>query len=321
MGSHYVAYTDAATDDNKNDTGFLGIAAEGWGPRTMAASINVQFKRTPILYAKWQLDTYTAIMQAYRQKKREAEEALAQAETQAGIMMDGTNPLFNQQIILSELKKLSIHWLANGGNNGINNDGWVNINQTFDNWCVYNDGAGAVWNMGDNQIREGRWAKFMESVFDWNLMTYEFLPYFYGSPGNWRAAHRAENADPLFLNFLQAGMAKVVVPVTPDREHDALYFYENFEMPNVGSTGLGLTGNAKTILDDLRNKKAQNTPSEAFPKTLKMWKVNLPTSLVILQGKTGVNQGNGGLPIMADTNTPFVFAPSLLQDTHTGGDV
>ena len=213
--------------------------------------------------------------------------------------------------------------MANGGNNGVNGSGWVGINQTFDNWCLYHDARGPVWNMGDNQIREGRWAKFMESVFDWNLMTYEFLPYFYGSPDSWKSAHRADNPDPLFLNFLQAGMAKIVVPVVPDREHDALYFYENFAMPDVNSASLGLTDNAKTILDDLRNEKGKTIPSEKFPKELKTWKVKLPTSLVILQGKAGVRQGGLGLPnncVIPSNPKQFAFAESLLQDVPPVAD-
>ncbi|MBL0125862.1 MAG: hypothetical protein IPP83_00060 [Flavobacteriales bacterium] len=60
---------------------------------------------------------------------------------------------------------------------------------------------------------EGKYIQFFEQAFEWDQMTYLFYPYFWARKKEWvNILHRDEN-DPLFMNFLQAGAARVLVPV------------------------------------------------------------------------------------------------------------
>ena len=53
-------------------------------------------------------------------------------------------------------------------------------------------------------------AKFFEQAFEWDIMSYQFYPYYYASKGEWKKlVKQKEDADPLFQAFLQSGMARM----------------------------------------------------------------------------------------------------------------
>jgi hypothetical protein len=121
-------------------------------------------------------------------------------------------------------------------------------------------------------------------------MTHELMPYFYGHPDSWRKLYQLENADTEFLDFLQAGMARVLVPVTPGFENRIINFLNSgiiFEGDDAESlvldTPISLALNA-----ELRNV-AQKYPIQEG----KSWEVRVPTSLTILQCGSGCVKENG----------------------------
>ena len=60
---------------------------------------------------------------------------------------------------------------------------------------------------------EGRFIRFFEQAFNWNLMTYIFYPYFWGRKCTWPDKLKEESNDLIFRQFLSAGSARVVVPI------------------------------------------------------------------------------------------------------------
>lgn len=55
----------------------------------------------------------------------------------------------------------------------------------------------------------------MEQAFEWDIMSYNFYPYFWGNKADWKTLYQSESIDPLFRSFLQSGMARVVATVHP----------------------------------------------------------------------------------------------------------
>ena len=57
-------------------------------------------------------------------------------------------------------------------------------------------------------------------------MTYLFYPYFWGNKEDWVMLSKLDDADPLFARFLQAGAARVLVPVRPGFEKTIIDYLE-----------------------------------------------------------------------------------------------
>ena len=62
---------------------------------------------------------------------------------------------------------------------------------------------------------EGHFVRFFEQALEWKHMTYLFYPYFWANKKNWTTTVNQKDTDPLFEQFLQAGYARVWVPVRP----------------------------------------------------------------------------------------------------------
>ena len=121
-------------------------------------------------------------------------------------------------------------------------------------------------------------AKFMEQAFEWDIMSYNFYPYYWGAKEDWTSLYRSESIDPLFRSFLQSGMARVVVTVKPGFE-DAVQFYMSTgkiwsggEVPVIGDPMY------LSIVDEMRQPVGE--------KVGKFWMTRIPTSLNILQAES-----------------------------------
>lgn len=71
---------------------------------------------------------------------------------------------------------------------------------------------------------EGRYIQFFEQGFEWEQMTYWFYPYYWARKKEWVNILKRDESDPLFMNFLQAGAARVLVPVRPGYEKTILHY-------------------------------------------------------------------------------------------------
>ena len=58
-------------------------------------------------------------------------------------------------------------------------------------------------------------------------MTYIFYPYFWGRKDAWPALALLDDTDPLFARFLQAGAARVQMPVSPGYEEVIAHYMES----------------------------------------------------------------------------------------------
>lgn len=118
--------------------------------------------------------------------------------------------------------------------------------------------------------------QFMEQAFEWDIMSYNFYPYYWGSRSNWDSLYTYDGSDdPIFRSFMQSGMARVIVTVRPGFE-DAVGLYM--------STGLIWNGGRQPQLEDpLYVSLIAEVKKPKSEKYGKAWITRVPTALTILQ--------------------------------------
>ncbi|HEY3006288.1 MAG TPA: hypothetical protein VGJ44_28335 [Kribbellaceae bacterium] len=242
--------------------------------RFYAINIEVDCRRTPERFATWQLKTYDAILSAYEEKLAAYETALAEAKSRGGVEIRGTNPALNRQIEQTELEKSCIRLLTRCAK--LPSEAMKDKQE-----CDYPEFDCC------EAIRDGSVVQFFEQLFEWRIMTYVFYPYFWGRKCNWMTIYTLDDVDPLFLTFLKAGFARVVVPVRPAYEQAALRYLAD---------GVIWDGGTAPGVDDPMYVAIENEfkePDGVVDASTPPWKITVPTSLVVLQCESGCAPGTG----------------------------
>lgn len=243
--------------------------------RMYGVSVEVVCLRKAATYEQWQIKTYEAILAGYQNKLTAYQTALAEARTRAEQRIRGTNPLLNRQIERTELKKGCIRLMD------INCDPIASEAMKDDQDCRYPEFHCC------EAIEDGNYVQFVEQAFEWSLMTYLFYPYFWGRKCNWKRIYQIEEPDPLFLGFLQAGYAKVVVPVR-EGYNDAVMRFLVDNQPWNGKQAPGIDSPLYlAIANELKETVGE------IDESIQPWEVRLPTTLTVLQCESGCVPGEG----------------------------
>ncbi len=128
--------------------------------------------------------------------------------------------------------------------------------------------------------------KFIEQAFEWEIMSYNFYPFYWGNKAQWSQLYQQQVDDPLFRAFLQSGMARVVVTVRPGFEEAVMYY--------MGTGRIWLGGNAPVIGDDLYMSIVEELKTTEYLLDGE-WFTKLPTTLTVIQ-KSSVGLDVDGLP-------------------------
>jgi len=129
--------------------------------------------------------------------------------------------------------------------------------------------------------------RWFEQAFEWEHMRYLFYPYYWGRRSTWVDKLNLKNDDPLFLQFLQAGYARVLVPVRNGFEH-AVNFYLHTGKPWMGQ-GLPTIGDKTQnplyldIAEEIKIQSGALGNDETETPVGAPWEVRLPTILIKLE--------------------------------------
>ncbi|MBX7129673.1 MAG: hypothetical protein IT225_05070 [Flavobacteriales bacterium] len=158
---------------------------------------------------QWQMDTYAALKTAYDQKVSEYNRWVNQQTVNT--LVNGNNPAINRQVEQKELKKHCIEFISG---------------QRFESFDAMrtNTGSGYPEFSFAEAAKEGRYIQFFEQAFEWEQISYYFYPYFWARKREWVNILKRDENDPLFMNFLQAGAARVLVPVRPSYTKAVLHY-------------------------------------------------------------------------------------------------
>ncbi|MFW9929637.1 MAG: hypothetical protein ACFFD1_09615, partial [Candidatus Thorarchaeota archaeon] len=217
IGKEYfndIAYINPGMVYMNDESGSIPVAIHTYNTQGFSATVEVKCQRTNEHYVDWQIKTFNAIMVAYNELKSKYDEQVKAAQVQSGIAISGRNPLINREIEKKELKKLAITILTNQHFDLF--DAMVN-NVPPNNYPELN-----IFEANE----EGKYMQFFEQAFEWENMTYLLYPYFWGKKTDWVLTSQLEDTDPLFEKFLQAGAARVLLPVRPNYEQPILHYFE-----------------------------------------------------------------------------------------------
>jgi hypothetical protein len=99
--------------------------------------------------------------------------------------------------------------------------------------CLVSQNFNAIEQVGELQEvnpvyaeAEAPIVRFYEDSFEWEHMSYFLYPYHWARRASWPMRAAAEAVDPQFQAFLQAGAARVIVPVTPGFEDKVGWFLD-----------------------------------------------------------------------------------------------
>ncbi|MFT3794144.1 hypothetical protein [Flavobacterium sp.] len=267
--------------DNFRETISLSLQSLNNIGYNVAISIKCQLTNEGLV--KWKKETFEAILEGYEQQMDEYNQKLAEIKAN-GVRILDSNPLFYRQIEQLVLRKNCISYLIDDTN--------TNSKRRFGR-LMYNQGA----TFGNHQVNVdkdmdnyGSFAKFMEQAFEWNNISYNFYPFYWGNRTDWGELYQYESNDAIFRSFMQAGMARVVVTVRPGFE-DAVMHYMTFgQIWNGGR--LPILGDPLylSIVDELREQEY------VIEET---WESVLPTNLIAIQS-SGVSLAGEGLPCSPD---------------------
>ena len=248
----------------------------------------------------WQKKTFEAIMKGYYNQLAEYNQSISEAKT-TGIQILDSNPLFYRQIEQNVLRQNCISYLLDHSTNANNYKQFglpmYDTNASFTNFQV---------NLDKKMDDYGSFAKFMEQAFEWNLISYNFYPYYWANKDEWKDLYQFESNDAVFRSFMQAGMARVIVTVKPGFEDAVMHYMAFGQIWNGGQ--MPVLGNPLylSIIDEL--KEQEYTVEET-------WTTTLPTNLIALQ-KSGVAVDAEGLPNLdsceAKIDVPLVKNPNKL---------
>jgi len=266
-----------ATNDTKGFINKVDISYASLNYLSFNIAFTVKTELTTIAKEEWKKKVYEAIQKGYQEQLREYNEKLTVAKEEGSTILD-SNPLFYRQIEQLVLRKNCISYLLDNSATSLRRFGRKMY--TGDN--IKNHQVTASQDMDDY----GSFAKFMEQAFEWNLMSYNFYPYYWGYDDDWAELYQYETNDPIFRSFMQAGMARVVVTVKPGFEDAIMHYMTTGQIWNGGQTPIIGDPLYLSIVDEL--KEQEYTVEET-------WKTVVPTNLIGLQRK-GVSVAEDGLP-------------------------
>lgn len=218
-------------------------------------TIEVKCTLIPEKYEEWQIKTYNAILEGYRQQKAEYYERAGVRKTEIG----SHNPLENRKIEHNELKKGCTKQL---------------LKQHFQ----------LVGASEDTAIAQLRYIQFFEQAFEWDEMTYQFfLPLQeQESPAEFTATalNYYSGTDSIFTNFLQAESGRVLLPVRPEYTMLVLYYLSSGTIwPGENS----LTPTNEKYVSLVNELKILPKVDRECNHVSKPWEIIIPTSMIMLQ--------------------------------------
>ncbi|MGN7723844.1 hypothetical protein [Chitinophaga sp. 22620] len=221
-------------------------------------------------FEKWQLAGYAKIMDSLNkqqlQYEQEVREFLASRGMEKNIAIQGKHPADNRVTERTELKRSVIAMLQ----------------QHYFDQPPFDQKAVQDGRINFDVARlERDHIQWFEQAFEWQNLTFALYPYFYNDAAEWPKILTGEgHQDPKFGAFLDAGAARVVVPVRSNFEK-AMAFYlatgiiwKGGQVPQVNDP-LYLS-----IIQEIQEQTeggAEGTPVD------EPWEYTLPTSLVMLQ--------------------------------------
>lgn len=269
----------------------------------ISLKLNLEIK--PELFEAWKQENFDAIIKAYEaayadflEKQKEAEEKAKAEEEEQKSKVQVSN--FYREMERVIIKHNCIAFLLQDylNSNTLGRD-LTNKAQSMKEFSIILD---------ENLDQYAALAKFLEQAFEWTIMDYTFYPYYWASRDEWQTMYLSESTDPLFRNFLQSGMARVIVTVNPGFEDAVQFFMTTGRIWNGGEVPVIGDPMYMSIVDEMREPLGL--------KQGKAWITTLPTSLNILQEDPAGLKTTTALPFTQENPDEFEVPSDVVTETE-----
>ncbi|MFZ6721051.1 hypothetical protein [Undibacterium sp. Ji49W] len=230
-------------------------------------SVKVECKRTAEAFKNWQAKTFSTIMMAYQAQLDDYNARLAEAKAQAGSIVYSADDYTIRKIITDEIKKACLRILGPDADLPLTGQ---------DAFHLCREQKIPLNRIECPFCKDAQRAILMDSYLDWDLMITKFYEYFYADTCRWAELSAAKGSDAAMTAFLQAGFAKVTVPIAEGKEAAFLYYMVT---GHLWTSAAAPTFSDPTILDML----AEIQPLDAPIKVGAPWELSVPTTLTVLE--------------------------------------
>ena len=263
-----------------------------YGHNINQMDVNVAFVATPQQSAvdQWRLQTYEKIVSAYKDLEQtyEAEVTAAKMTTQTVGPLGAANPDANALTTRTELKRSCIAIFDSNPATVDGRSAPVILDPVVPPATAPNP-ANPQLPMANVATAQtyGRRVRWFEEAFEWENMAYVLYPYYWGRRTQWVANMAITNTDPEFLQFLQAGSARVVVPVRLGFER-AVCFYLHTGLPWFGKDLPPVSDDTHNplyldVAEEIKALTGGGEPNEIEVPVGDPWEYVLPTTLMKLR--------------------------------------
>ncbi|MGU3374352.1 hypothetical protein [Chryseobacterium sp. M5A1_1a] len=286
----------------KNVTGAYDFIYQGHNIDSINFAFEITCKPSDVYMEIWKQENFDAIIKAYQaaydafmEKQKELENKAKEEAEKNKETLNSNNFYRSMESVI--LKHNCIAYLLQ--DYGALGKNLTNSAKTMQDFSIILD---------DNLDQYTALAKFMEQAFEWSIMDYTFYPYYWANREEWQKMYLSNSTDPLFRNFLQAGMARVIVTVNPGFEDAVQFFMSTGRIWNGGEVPVIGDPLYLSIVDEMREPVGM--------KQGKAWITTLPTSLNILQEGSAGLKTLTALPFTKENPEEFEVPSDVITETE-----
>jgi hypothetical protein len=254
------------------ETGQLPVVFTAVYGLGVAATVEIVCERTEDAYRRWQIETFEKLRGSHQSQVNEH----ASAIRNAAAMQAALGRAHPDELRSNERRELRRGVLT------------MLTGQHFDQFGALDfdeDGRPRI-DLDDISI-QGPVIRFFERILEWDQMTYRFYPYFWSGRDRWLETASQNGGDLLHQEFLQAGAARIVVPVTPENEAAVIRYLDEGEITEDGEyVDLALVSEEFASVVALIDGMSTAIDPPIF---IDSWEVRVPTRLVHLQESGDLN--------------------------------
>ena len=194
----------------------VSMMSHGHWHKTLTLHVTLRCERTAEAMTNWQLRTWEKVVEAHERLQQQYDRAVLEAAAQNAALFEisGASEEVNREVERNELKKWSIKIMRVESFEDALFDAVVKVGDQPEIDPVVSD-------------RQKPVVSFFEEAFEWREMSYFLYPYFWGRRAAWNARLATTGTDYRHTAFLQAGAARVIVPVTPGYEERVLHYLDS----------------------------------------------------------------------------------------------
>ena len=194
----------------------VSMLAHGQWDKTLVLHVALRCERTSEAMTAWRLQTWEKIVEAHERLQQDYDRAVLEAAAQNAALFEiaGASEAVNRAVERDELKKWSIKTMRVETFDDALFDAVVQVGEHAEIDPIISDAQAPV-------------IRFFEEAFEWREMSYFLYPYFWGRRAAWKARLATSGPDYRHTAFLQAGAARVIVPITPGYEERVLHYLDS----------------------------------------------------------------------------------------------